>query len=135
MEELKLTGNHLKGSRPLLTFSSNFDNNAHWKLIKEVIIQVILFSPLSEVVYIFRNLSNLSHFYETGSHNFIEDLFNQSLLAGFMFNEICVVAEHKSCTIMMLLNLDTNVKSVYCSPSEMSYGILLHCICYMDLQV
>ncbi|KAH7544172.1 hypothetical protein JRO89_XS15G0121200 [Xanthoceras sorbifolium] len=40
MEELKLTGNHLKGSRPLLTFSSNFDNNAHWKLIKEIIIQI-----------------------------------------------------------------------------------------------
>ncbi|KAK4750652.1 hypothetical protein SAY87_004134 [Trapa incisa] len=40
MEELKLTGNHLKGSRPILTFSSNFDNNAHWKLLKEMIIQI-----------------------------------------------------------------------------------------------
>ncbi|XP_031286714.1 ribosome biogenesis protein BRX1 homolog 2 [Pistacia vera] len=40
MEELKLTGNHLKGSRPLLTFSANFDNNAHWKLIKEMIVQI-----------------------------------------------------------------------------------------------
>ncbi|KAK8633464.1 hypothetical protein V6N13_014310 [Hibiscus sabdariffa] len=31
MEELKLTGNHLKGSRPLLTFSSNFEKDAHLK--------------------------------------------------------------------------------------------------------
>ncbi|KAK4767827.1 hypothetical protein SAY87_002968 [Trapa incisa] len=40
MEELKLTGNHLRGSRPILTFSSNFDNHAHWKLLKEMIIQI-----------------------------------------------------------------------------------------------
>ncbi|CAN1192402.1 Ribosome biogenesis protein BRX1 homolog 1 [Linum perenne] len=40
MEELKLTGNHLKGSRPLLTFSSNFDKDAHWKLVKEMITQI-----------------------------------------------------------------------------------------------
>ncbi|CAN6925891.1 unnamed protein product [Brassica oleracea] len=40
MEELKLTGNHLKGSRPLLTFSSNFDKDVHWKLLKEMLTQV-----------------------------------------------------------------------------------------------
>ena len=40
MEELKLTGNHLKGSRPLLTFSANFDEQPHWKLVKEMITQV-----------------------------------------------------------------------------------------------
>ncbi|KAH6835445.1 Ribosomal RNA processing Brix domain protein [Perilla frutescens var. hirtella] len=40
MEELKLTGNHLKGSRPLLTFSSNFDKSPHWKLLKELISQI-----------------------------------------------------------------------------------------------
>ncbi|KAI3466130.1 hypothetical protein Pfo_022793 [Paulownia fortunei] len=40
MEELKLTGNHLKGSRPLLTFSSNFDKTPHWKLLKEMISQI-----------------------------------------------------------------------------------------------
>ncbi|KAK9085188.1 hypothetical protein Sjap_025599 [Stephania japonica] len=39
MEELKLTGNHLKGSRPILTFSSNFDKDPHWKLLKEMITQ------------------------------------------------------------------------------------------------
>ncbi|KAJ9697067.1 hypothetical protein PVL29_009018 [Vitis rotundifolia] len=40
MEELKLTGNHLKGSRPLLTFSTNFDKDPHWKLLKEMITQI-----------------------------------------------------------------------------------------------
>lgn len=40
MEELKLTGNHLKGSRPILTFSSNFDKQPHWKLLKEMFIQI-----------------------------------------------------------------------------------------------
>ncbi|VAH36438.1 unnamed protein product [Triticum turgidum subsp. durum] len=40
MEELRLTGNHLKGSRPLLTFSSNFDQQPHWKLLKEMITQI-----------------------------------------------------------------------------------------------
>lgn len=41
MEELKLTGNHLKGSRPILTFSTNFDKDPHWKLLKELIMQVL----------------------------------------------------------------------------------------------
>ncbi|KAJ4958849.1 hypothetical protein NE237_025960 [Protea cynaroides] len=40
MEELKLTGNQLKGSRPILTFSSNFDKNPYWKLLKEIILQI-----------------------------------------------------------------------------------------------
>ncbi|CAL9088699.1 unnamed protein product [Musa textilis] len=40
MEELKLTGNHLKGSRPILIFSSNFDKEPRWKLIKEMIVQI-----------------------------------------------------------------------------------------------
>ncbi|KAL6345142.1 hypothetical protein AAG906_013626 [Vitis piasezkii] len=40
MEELKLTGNHLKGSRPLLTFSTNFNKDPHWKLLKEMITQI-----------------------------------------------------------------------------------------------
>ncbi|XP_028108748.1 ribosome biogenesis protein BRX1 homolog 1-like isoform X1 [Camellia sinensis] len=40
MEELKLTGNHLKGSRPLLNFLTNFNRDPHWKLLKEIIMQV-----------------------------------------------------------------------------------------------
>lgn len=40
MEELKLTGNHLMGSRPILTFSGNFDDDPHWKLLKEMLTQI-----------------------------------------------------------------------------------------------
>lgn len=40
MEELKLTGNHLKGSRPLITFSTNFDEQPHWQLVKEMLTQI-----------------------------------------------------------------------------------------------
>eukprot|EP00252_Welwitschia_mirabilis_P018412 TRINITY_DN40930_c0_g1_i1.p1 TRINITY_DN40930_c0_g1~~TRINITY_DN40930_c0_g1_i1.p1 ORF type:complete len:312 (-),score=56.95 TRINITY_DN40930_c0_g1_i1:196-1131(-) len=40
MDELKLTGNHLKGSRPLLSFSSEFDVLPHWQLLKEIITQI-----------------------------------------------------------------------------------------------
>lgn len=40
MEELKLTGNNLKGSRPILTFSSNFNQKPHWMLLKEMITQI-----------------------------------------------------------------------------------------------
>ena len=41
MEELKLTGNCLKGSRPLLAFNDEFDLEPHWKIMKELLIQVM----------------------------------------------------------------------------------------------
>ncbi|KAJ7526823.1 hypothetical protein O6H91_16G024500 [Diphasiastrum complanatum] len=40
MAELKLTGNHLKGSRPILTFSASFDMHPHFQLLKELFTQV-----------------------------------------------------------------------------------------------
>ncbi|KAG6544046.1 hypothetical protein Mapa_014569 [Marchantia paleacea] len=40
MAELKLTGNHLKGSRPLLTFSADFDESPHLQILKELLMQV-----------------------------------------------------------------------------------------------
>eukprot|EP00897_Mesotaenium_endlicherianum_P006982 jgi/Mesen1/6311/ME000325S05449 len=40
MAELKLTGNHLKGSRPIVTFSPGFDQHPHLQLLKEMFIQV-----------------------------------------------------------------------------------------------
>lgn len=40
MEELKLTGNCLRGSRPLLSFDTKFDEEPHWKLIKELCTQI-----------------------------------------------------------------------------------------------
>jgi len=39
MSELKLTGNCLKASRPLLIFDKKFEDSAHFKLIKEVFTQ------------------------------------------------------------------------------------------------
>ena len=39
--ELKMTGNCLKGSRPLLSFDENFNSSPHWKLIKEMFIQTM----------------------------------------------------------------------------------------------
>lgn len=40
MEELKFTGNHLKGSRPVLSFDKRFDAQPHWQIIKELLTQV-----------------------------------------------------------------------------------------------
>ncbi|XP_046681173.1 ribosome biogenesis protein BRX1 homolog [Homalodisca vitripennis] len=40
MGELKLTGNCLKGSRPLLSFDENFDSNPHYALLKELFTQI-----------------------------------------------------------------------------------------------
>ncbi|KAF8056759.1 BRIX1-1 [Scenedesmus sp. PABB004] len=40
MDELKLTGNHLRGSRPLLSFDAAFDAQPHLQLLKEVLGQV-----------------------------------------------------------------------------------------------
>ncbi|CAE1316803.1 BRX1 [Acanthosepion pharaonis] len=40
MCELKLTGNCLKGSRPLLSFDEKFDKEPHWKILKELFIQI-----------------------------------------------------------------------------------------------
>jgi ribosome biogenesis protein BRX1 len=37
--ELKLTGNHLKGSRPVLSFDASFDEQPHTQLLKEVLTQ------------------------------------------------------------------------------------------------
>lgn len=42
MGELKLTGNCLKGSRPLLSFDDHFDAEPQYALLKELFIQVKL---------------------------------------------------------------------------------------------
>lgn len=39
MAELKLSGNHLKGSRPILSFDSAFDQQPHLQLMKEMFTQ------------------------------------------------------------------------------------------------
>jgi ribosome biogenesis protein BRX1 len=38
--ELKLTGNHLRGSRPVLSFDAAFDEQPHTQLLKELLTQV-----------------------------------------------------------------------------------------------
>ncbi|ORY07727.1 Brix-domain-containing protein [Basidiobolus meristosporus CBS 931.73] len=40
MDELKMTGNCLKGSRHILSFDKNFDSEPHYGLLKEVFTQV-----------------------------------------------------------------------------------------------
>lgn len=40
MAELKLSGNHLKGSRPVLSFDAEFDEQPHFQLLKEMFTQV-----------------------------------------------------------------------------------------------
>jgi ribosome biogenesis protein BRX1 len=40
MDELKMTGNCLKGSRPILSFDKNFESEPHLILIKEVFTHV-----------------------------------------------------------------------------------------------
>lgn len=40
MEELHFTGNCLKGSRPVLSFDSSFDDYPHMKVIKEMLIHI-----------------------------------------------------------------------------------------------
>mmetsp|Transcript_24877 Transcript_24877/g.62687 ORF Transcript_24877/g.62687 Transcript_24877/m.62687 type:complete len:213 (+) Transcript_24877:221-859(+) len=40
MDELKLTGNHLKGSRPVLSFHAAFDGEPHLQLLKEMFTQM-----------------------------------------------------------------------------------------------
>lgn len=40
MSELKLTGNCLKGSRPLLSFDKSFDSEPHWQVLRELFTQV-----------------------------------------------------------------------------------------------
>jgi ribosome biogenesis protein BRX1 len=37
MDELKLTGNCMLGSRPLLNFDQNFNKSEHWKLMKNLL--------------------------------------------------------------------------------------------------
>lgn len=40
MDELKMTGNCLKGSRHILSFDGNFDAHPHWKLMRELLTQM-----------------------------------------------------------------------------------------------
>lgn len=43
MQELKMTGNCLKGSRPILSFDPQFDSQPHLQLVKEIFKHVSLY--------------------------------------------------------------------------------------------
>eukprot|EP00732_Lithocolla_globosa_P005110 Lithocolla_globosa_v1_NODE_5071_length_1309_cov_356.782297.p1 type:complete len:339 gc:universal NODE_5071_length_1309_cov_356.782297:130-1146(+) len=45
MDELKLTGNCLMGSRPLLSFDKNFDTKPYYKLLKELLTKIFSVPP------------------------------------------------------------------------------------------
>ncbi|GME90766.1 unnamed protein product [Ambrosiozyma monospora] len=47
MEELNFTGNCLKGSRPLLSFDKAFESEAHYSLIKEMLLQQFGVPPMA----------------------------------------------------------------------------------------
>ena len=40
MDELKMTGNCLKGARHILSFDKTFDSAPHWSLLKELLGQI-----------------------------------------------------------------------------------------------
>ncbi|XP_034935698.1 ribosome biogenesis protein BRX1 homolog [Chelonus insularis] len=65
MGELKLTGNCLRGSRPLLSFDENFSTNPHYSLLKELFTQIFgvpnhhpKSQPFFDHIYTFNVLDN-----------------------------------------------------------------------------
>jgi ribosome biogenesis protein BRX1 len=46
MDELKMTGNCLKGSRPIVSFDKSFDSQPHFSLLRELFTQVGIFNHL-----------------------------------------------------------------------------------------
>ncbi|XP_017882545.1 ribosome biogenesis protein BRX1 homolog [Ceratina calcarata] len=65
MAELKMTGNCLKGSRPMLSFDENFNTKPHYSLLKELFVQIFgvpnhhpKSQPFFDHVYTFSILDN-----------------------------------------------------------------------------
>lgn len=65
MAELKMTGNCLRGSRPLLSFDEHFSTKAHYSLLKELLTQIFgvpnhhpKSQPFFDHVYTFTVLDN-----------------------------------------------------------------------------
>jgi hypothetical protein len=51
MDELKMTGNCLKGSRPIVSFDKQFDSEPHWRVIKELLTHVSSDRPAPETSF------------------------------------------------------------------------------------
>ncbi|XP_072018960.1 ribosome biogenesis protein BRX1 homolog [Amphiura filiformis] len=65
MSELKMTGNCLKGSRPIVSFDKSFDAEPHYQVLKELLLQMFSVpylhpksQPFSDKVYTFSVLDN-----------------------------------------------------------------------------
>lgn len=65
MAELKMTGNCLRGSRPLLSFDENFNTKPHYGLLKELFVQIFgvpnhhpKSQPFFDHIYTFTILDN-----------------------------------------------------------------------------
>jgi len=56
MDEMKMTGNCLRGSRPIITFDKTFDTQPHWRLIKELFTHVRRSSLLLRQFLIKKNI-------------------------------------------------------------------------------
>ncbi|KAI9011351.1 Brix domain-containing protein [Gaertneriomyces semiglobifer] len=50
MDELRMTGNCLKGSRPILSFDQNFDEQPHYQLLKEMFTQAFGTPPTARKI-------------------------------------------------------------------------------------
>jgi ribosome biogenesis protein BRX1 len=82
--ELKLTGNSLKGSRPILSFDSSFEESAHTKLLKQMFTQT--FSTPR---------------YHPKSTAFIDHVFSFSHIGGeIYFRNFQIVQESKDINMM-----------------------------------
>lgn len=73
MAELKMTGNCLKGSRPLLSFDQSFsaEENTHFALLKELFVQVN-FKKLF-LYFLSKSLSRQTHIEALTKHGRIVD--------------------------------------------------------------
>ena len=96
MSELKLTGNCLRGSRPLLSFDPTFKEKPHFLLLKELLTQIFgvpnhhpKSQPFFDHVYTFTILDNRIWF-----RNF-QILSEDGALAEvgprFVLNPVCIV--------------------------------------------
>ncbi|XP_063994464.1 ribosome biogenesis protein BRX1 homolog [Diachasmimorpha longicaudata] len=69
MGEMKVTGNCLKGSRPILSFDENFSKNPHYALLRELFTQIFgvpnhhpKSKPFFDHIYTFSVLDNRIYF-------------------------------------------------------------------------
>lgn len=97
MGELKMTGNCLRGSRPLLSFDPQFTKDPHYALLKELLIQTFgvpyhhpKSQPFFDHVYTFMILDNRIWFrnYQILS----EDGALAEIGPRFVLNPVCLVS-------------------------------------------